>query len=99
MDLKTSLTTAIKTGKVVLGTNKTEKTLLIGSPKLVIVSDDNKDKEKIKYFCKLGNVKCKILKISSISLGELCGKPFPVSALAIINPGESNILNIENWEQ
>lgn len=99
MDLKTALTTAIKTGKVLLGTNRTEKVLLTGNPKLVILSNECKEREKIKYFCKLANVECKILDIPTLSLGALCGKPFPVSALAIINPGDSNILDIKNWEQ
>jgi len=99
MDLRTALITAIKTGKVLIGKKRTEKALLIGNPKLVLVSEECEEKEKIKYFCKLANVDCKILKMPTLSLGALCGKPFPISALAIINPGESNILEVKNWEQ
>lgn len=99
MDLKTSLTTAVKTGKVWLGANRTKKALLIGNPKLVLISDGYEEKEEMKYLCKLANVEYHILKLPSLSLGALCGKPFPVSALAIINPGDSNILEIKNWEQ
>jgi large subunit ribosomal protein L30e len=30
---------------------------------------------------------------TNVELGNACGKPFPISALAVISPGESNILS------
>jgi large subunit ribosomal protein L30e len=32
---------------------------------------------------------------SSSALGRACGKPFAVSSLAIVNPGESDILSFK----
>ena len=32
---------------------------------------------------------------SSVQLGKACGKPFMVSALAVVNPGESDILSLK----
>jgi large subunit ribosomal protein L30e len=32
---------------------------------------------------------------SSMQLGKACGKPFLVSALAIVDPGESDILSLK----
>jgi large subunit ribosomal protein L30e len=28
---------------------------------------------------------------TSLALGELCGKPFPIAAMAVINPGQASI--------
>jgi large subunit ribosomal protein L30e len=30
----------------------------------------------------------------SVDLGTLCGKPFPVSAMVILEPGDSKILEL-----
>ena len=32
---------------------------------------------------------------SSVQLGKACGKPFMVSALAIVDPGESDLLSLK----
>ncbi|MGA9405406.1 MAG: ribosomal L7Ae/L30e/S12e/Gadd45 family protein, partial [Methanoregula sp.] len=32
---------------------------------------------------------------SSVALGKACGKPFMVSTLAIVSPGESDILSLK----
>jgi large subunit ribosomal protein L30e len=32
---------------------------------------------------------------SSVALGKACGKPFMVSTLAIVDPGESDILTLK----
>jgi large subunit ribosomal protein L30e len=32
---------------------------------------------------------------SSVQLGKACGKPFMVSALAVVDPGESDLLNLK----
>ncbi|MCI4318454.1 MAG: ribosomal L7Ae/L30e/S12e/Gadd45 family protein, partial [Thermoplasmata archaeon] len=32
---------------------------------------------------------------TAVELGAACGKPFPISALAVIDPGSSAILSLE----
>ena len=34
-----------------------------------------------------------------MELGAICGKPFSVAALAIVDPGESNILSLVEEQQ
>lgn len=85
-----------KTGKVVLGSRKAVK--LVKSGKAIgVVLASNIPKhvvEDFKYYARLGNIKVIRYPGSSYELGALLGKPFPVSAIAIIDPGESNILEV-----
>jgi len=95
MDLKTALSLCVKTGKIYLGKKETMRVLLMGNPKKVIISNNCKDKNKIEYYCKLSGTNYMLTNLSSLTLGEYCGKPFPISSLTIINPGDSNILDIK----
>lgn len=85
-----------KTGKVVLGSRRAVK--LVKSGKAVgIVLASNVPKHLVDdftYYARLGNVKVVRYPGSSYELGALLGKPFPVSVIAIIDPGESNILEV-----
>ena len=38
------------------------------------------------------------LEISSVELGSMCGKPFTISALSIIDAGSSDIMSIREKE-
>jgi len=95
MDLKTALSVCVKTGKTYMGIKETMRALLMGNPKKIIISKDCKDKDLIEYYCKLSGTDYAKVNLSSLTLGEYCGKPFPVSSLTIINPGDSNILEIK----
>jgi large subunit ribosomal protein L30e len=94
MDFNASLRRAIKTGDVLLGQNKTEQCIQEGKAQMVVVAENcpAKFKETIK-----GNENIFVYTFegSSVQLGKACGKPFMVSALAVINPGESDILSLK----
>lgn len=96
-DLGYELGIASKTGKLVLGYDNVLKLLQTGNPKLVILSDSTPDenRESILYYSKLGEVKCFTTKKTSIELGSDCGKPFPVSTLAVLDAGDSDILKLK----
>lgn len=93
-DLKDDISSVIKTGKVVIGSKRAIKTLLIGNPKLIILSSNCPDnvREEIIYYSRLSEIPYSIIKDDSIELGSICGKPFPVSAIGIVGGGESDIL-------
>jgi large subunit ribosomal protein L30e len=94
MDFNASLRRAIKTGDVLLGQNKTEQCIQEGKAQMVVVAGNcpANFKESIK-----GNENIFVYTFegSSVQLGKACGKPFMVSALAVINPGESDILSLK----
>lgn len=94
-DLNYELGVAVKTGKVVLGYKNVAKLLYTGKPKLVIVSENTPKniRESVIYYTQIANVKCLKTKSTSLELGSTCGKPFPVSTIAVIDAGDSDLLN------
>lgn len=93
-DIDKSLSVAVKTGKILFGSNLTIKNAMTGKVKLIIIASNcPKDKrDKIEYYCKLSGIPLIIYPASSLDLGSACGKPFPVAALSIRDPGDSDIM-------
>ena len=95
-DIERELVTALKTGTVVLGTRKTLKLLKLGKAKAVIIAANAPPevKKDVLYYAKLGNTPVYIYPGTSVELGAVCGKPFTVMSLGIIDPGTSRIVDI-----
>jgi len=96
IDVDKALGTAVKTGKVLLGTKKAVESVKLGRAKLIVVASNcpRNIMEDITYYGKLSGVPVVIYKGTSIDLGAVCGKPFPVSALTVREPGDSDILRL-----
>jgi len=93
VDLSKALRRALRTGEVYIGSKRTIKALRDGKAKMVIVARNCPEDvlETIKKF----EVKTITYDGTNMELGAICGKPFSVAALAIVNEGESEILNAE----
>jgi large subunit ribosomal protein L30e len=94
MDFNASLRRAIKTGEVLLGQNRTAESIQEGNAQMVVIADNCPEnfREMLKS---RENVFVYTFDGSSVALGKACGKPFMVSALAVLNPGESDILSLK----
>ena len=94
MDLNKSIRMAVDTGKVLLGVDKTMKAALNGGAKLIIVSANCPltRRQDLKHFSQLSDVPVLDYVGSSVELGNTCGKPFPVSAMAVFEAGNSDLL-------
>jgi large subunit ribosomal protein L30e len=88
VDVGREIRNAIETGAVKLGVDETKKAVREGNAKLVILASNCPDD-----FLK-DQVQTKTLRFpgTNVDLGSACGKPFSVSALAVIEPGESDVL-------
>ena len=95
-DIIRELQTAIRTGKVVLGYRRTLRELVNDRAKLVVVAKNAPSHiiEELKYYASLSQTPILVFEGSSRELGAACRKPFTVSALAVLDPGESNILHM-----
>ncbi|HWQ66353.1 MAG TPA: 50S ribosomal protein L30e [Methanospirillum sp.] len=93
MDFNTSLRRAIKTGTVILGQNETKESINGGKAQLVVVAA-NCPKAFVEFLSAKEQVKTHTFPGSGVQLGRACGKPFMVSALAIVEAGESDILSL-----
>jgi len=96
VDFVRELQTALRSGKVVIGSKRTIKEVIQGRAKLVIVASNAPERIRsdIEVYAKIANVPVYVFQGSSWDLGAVCNKPFMVSALAIIDPGESSILEV-----
>ncbi len=89
IDVVRALKTAATTGDVRFGLAETKKSVKKGEAKMVVVSNNCPDKSVVSG----SSPKFLVFNGTNVELGNACGKPFPISALAIVSPGESNILS------
>ncbi len=95
MDLERSIRLAVDSGKVTLGSQRSLEHARRGDAKLVILAQNAPTNlsDDLKHFCSLSDLRLVQFKGTSMQLGTVCGKPFPVSALCVIEPGDSDILD------
>lgn len=96
MDVNKEIRQAVNTGKIILGTDKSLKAIKLGHAKLVIVASNCPSGvlADIKRYSGLANIPVHIFGKDSAELGVACGKPFLVSVLTVLEPGDSNILSL-----
>jgi large subunit ribosomal protein L30e len=85
-----SLIKAVKTGKVIIGANRTVDVATEGTAKMVVLASNCP--EDIKNKVQATNVPVLEYEGTSVELGPICGKPFTIAAMAILDVGESDIL-------
>jgi len=93
-DVAKAIRLAVDTGKVRFGSRDAVKAALNGEAKLIIMAGNcpNPARNDISYYSKLSKVETYSFSGTSVELGSLCGKPFPVAALSVIDAGTSNLL-------
>jgi len=95
-DVNRNLNVCVKTGKVVIGEKAIIKHLGQETLKLIIFANNTPEdvKAHVTKFAKLNPVPVPLYKFiqSSIELGTTCGKPFMISALGVVDEGDSEIL-------
>jgi len=96
MDISKAIQIAVKTGKVLFGFKESLEALRGGRAKLIIIAKNiPKDREKtVQQYAKISRTPILQYDGSSLGLGSVCEKPFPVSVLAIRDPGDSEILKM-----
>ncbi|BAD85269.1 MULTISPECIES: 50S ribosomal protein L30e [Thermococcus] len=89
------------TGKIVMGAKKSIHLAKVGGAKLIIVARNARPdiKEDIYYYAKLSGIPVYEFEGTSVELGTLLGRPHTVSALAVIDPGESKILALAGGKE
>lgn len=96
MDVVREIQTALRTGKVVLGSRETITAVVNGRAKLVIVASNapQQIRRDLERYCKVSGTPIYEFPGTSWDLGAVCNKPFMVAAMAILEPGESSILEV-----
>jgi large subunit ribosomal protein L30e len=85
MELEKLIKESLKENKIILGFNTVMKFLKVDHPELIVCANNIPEdrKKMIKHNAQISNVEIKEYPNDSVNLGLLCGKPFPVSVLAI----------------
>ena len=94
MDLAHALKVALETGTVTLGLAETRAAVTEKKAKLLIVAKTCPDPKFTKERA-VGKIPIYHYDGTAVDLGQACGRPFPISAMAILDPGSSAILTLE----
>ncbi len=96
MSLNQPIASAVSTGECKIGAKSSIDAIKKGKAKLVVVAANCPKNEyaDIERYAQLSGIKVQIFEGTSWDLGETVGKPFMVSAIAIIKPGDSKILKM-----
>ncbi len=95
--MNNDLRLAVDTGSVALGTAETQKAVHSNRAKLVVITSKGKAgaTDDITHLCNVAGIKLVMFKGSSMELGTVCGKPYSINSLAVLEPGNSKILTEE----
>jgi len=94
VDLNKEIRRAVDTGKVIFGYNQAQKKLLSGEGELLIVCKNmpKNDKEKLKQIANVESKKYYEYSENGLVLGSVCGKPFVISAMLVLDAGKSKVM-------
>ena len=96
MDIARQLKQGMSTGSIVFGQRQTRSACAKGDARLVVVAA-NCPHEYISTLSQSPpDVPVHQVSMVNGQLGAACAKPFPVSALCIIDPGQSDLLSLSS---
>jgi len=96
VDANKEIRRVVDTGKVVFGYKECTKKLLAGQGEMIIISKNmpKNDKETIKQISHIESKKFYEYPDNGLVLGSVCGKPFVISAMLVLEVGKSKVLDI-----
>jgi large subunit ribosomal protein L30e len=94
VDVNKVLKDVVKKGKVRIGERQTKAALKDGSAKLVVVATNCLYSKEIDVLARKKDIPVYNYGFNGVELGYACGKNFVVSAFAVTDEGETNILQL-----
>lgn len=101
MEFEKEIRRAVDTGRVDFGYRSSEKNVLNGKGKLLVVSKElpKEKKERLNYISKLSEIPVFEANQTPLKLGSICGKPFPITSMVVLEKGKSKILSIASQKK
>ncbi len=92
---------AVESGKVEFGSRRGATASIEGKAKLMIIAKNTPKKIRDSITEQLKKSKIPVMEFggSTMELGSVCGKPFPISVLSVYDAGNSNILELAKKKQ
>lgn len=96
-DLNNDVRLAVDTGKVSVGHRDVLRAINRNLAKAIVIPSEGRKAmlDDINHMCRISGIRIITFKGGSMDLGAICGKPYSINSLAIIDQGNSNILNEE----
>ncbi|ADV65657.1 50S ribosomal protein L30e [Desulfurococcus mucosus] len=101
VDLLKAIRVAAETGHVVYGAREVRRLVLHGKAKAVIIAVNAPPEVKrdLTYYAKLSGIPVIKFPGTNMELGTLLGRPHSISSIAVVDPGQSNILELAEGVQ
>jgi large subunit ribosomal protein L30e len=94
VDVNKALKDVAKKGTIILGEKQTKAAVQKGKAKLVVMANNCPQAQVITTLVAENNVPLYTYTSDGVDLGYTCGKSYAVSCFAVIDEGESNILQL-----
>jgi large subunit ribosomal protein L30e len=94
VDVNKALKDVSKKGSITIGEKQTKAAVQKGNAKLVVIANNCPYIEMLHTLAKEHNIPVYTYTANGVDLGYACGKNFPISAFAVLEEGESNILQL-----
>ena len=96
VEIQREIRRSVDTGSVTFGLDETEKNVLKGNGQLIIVSDSapRQTREKARHWSQIFNIPVFEYRGKGLDLGSICGKPFSIGTMLVLNAGKSKVLEI-----
>lgn len=85
MDITKLIKTKVKENRIILGYRTVIKSIKTSRPELIVFANNIPEEKRrmIEHTAKIARIEIKEYPNDGVNLGLVCGKPFPVSVLAI----------------
>jgi len=95
LEINKEIRRAVDTGKVEFGSKQVKKLLLRGKAQIVIFTKNMPDTEKEDFhsLSEVSGIKSYDYAGTALELGSVCGKPFSILTMAILDEGKSKLLD------
>ena len=94
LDINKEIRRAVDTGKVLFGTEQVKKNLLRGKAQIVIAVNNmpSIEKEEMQSLAEIAGIGFYNYEGNGLELGSVCGKPFGILSMAILDEGKSKLI-------
>ena len=96
VDVNKQIRMAVKTGKVGFGAKDAMASTASARAKMIILAKNCRDaeREEILHKAEQSEIPIYVFPGTSLDLGAVCEKPFPVSAIVVREAGDSEVLKL-----
>ena len=94
MDVHKEIRRAVDTGKVIFGSRSGLKSTTTGNVKAIIYAANTPEstRQKIEKYASMSKILVFQSDKNGMELGEICGKPFVILVMSILDEGRSKII-------